>query len=128
MKAMIRADERGTGLISVMVAMVILLVALSMITSTFFGASKLTRRAANFTAAGNFAEGVMERVTSQPFDRVITTKVTDGLPRLSGADCAVGVRDTGEGLKEITVTCSWSEGDQRRKTALSTLMARGDRR
>jgi hypothetical protein len=125
---MIRADERGTGLISVMVSMVILLVALSMITSTFMGASRLTHRAANFTSAGSFAEGVMERMTSQPFDRVAATKVTNGLPRLPGAECAVSVRDAGDGLKEITVTCSWLEGQQRRKTAFSTLMARGDRR
>lgn len=124
---MISKNQRGVGLISVMVSIVILLTALSLITSTFVGASRLTHRAANFTSAGNFAESVMERVTSQPYDRVVATKITNGLPKLPGVQCDIAVRNTGDGLKEVTVTCSWLEGQTPRRTEFSTLMAKGTR-
>ncbi|MDO8589375.1 MAG: hypothetical protein Q7T82_20320 [Armatimonadota bacterium] len=120
-----RSGERGTALISVIMSIVILMIALSMVTSVFFSASRLTRRAADFSAASNFAEGVLERVTAEPFNRAQTAEIRNDLPKLPGAECFVAVRQLEDGLKEVTVSVSWTQEKQRQKTTLSTLVARG---
>jgi len=121
-------DKRGLALISVIVAVAILTCALTMAVSAFVSAARLTRHAANFTAASNFAEGVMERVKAEPFAGIKTAEVRSGLSTLPQAACTVNVKPAGDGLKEVAVACSWVEAGQRREVRFSTLVAMGGAR
>lgn len=121
----IHTDQRGTTLISVVVAIAILTVALSMAVSTFYSASRLTRRSMEFTAASNYAEGVLEKTELMPYSQLHTMEITGSLPKLKGAQCMQQVTETNDGLKQVTVTCSWLSGSQKRSVRLSTLAARG---
>lgn len=121
-------NNLGIGLISVIVAIAILATATTAAVSVFFSAARLTRLAADFTMASNFAEGVMERVTADPFDDIAAKETTAGLPVLSDAKCLLDVKPAGDGLKEVTVTCSWNEGETRYHITFSTLVARGGAR
>ena len=119
------SSRRGTTLVTVMVSGAMLAIALVAAASAFIGAAKLTRHAACFTKASNFAEGVMERTCSQPFGSITTVNVTTGLPDLPQAGCSVSVIQPEAGLKEITVTCSWAEGTKPCRVRFSTLAAGG---
>jgi type II secretory pathway pseudopilin PulG len=119
--------RRGTTLITLIVSIAILGVALATAASVFVSASKLTKHAANMASASSFAESVMEHVRSQPFGSIRSVDVTRGLPKLPGVRCAVAVRSPESGLKEITVTCSWAEGDNPYSVRYSTLAAGGQR-
>lgn len=120
-----RDSRRGATLISVIVGIAILSIAATMAASTFFGASHAAKRAAEFAGAANYAEGVMEHITAQPFESIQTKEVTDGLPELADVNCSIAVTSAGEGLKEVTVTCSWQGEETRRMVRYSTLVARG---
>ena len=122
------SGARGLSLVAVIVSVAILGVALTMATSAFLSSSRLTKQAANFTLASNFAEGVMERVRSQPYGAIASRQVTNGLPKLSGATCEVKVAPQGDSLKQIVVTCAWREGERRRGVKLATLVAKGGSR
>lgn len=122
------SDNRGGTLLSVIVAVVILTIALTMATSSFYSASRLARQSASFTLAGNFTEGVLEKTRSQPFDTIRTTEVATDLPKLPQAHCTVSVTERAAGLKQVTVKCSWLEGKRTRKTEFSTLVAKGGAR
>jgi len=119
-------DNRGAGLIGVMVSIAILMIALTAAVSSFYSASRLTKEVNSLSIASNFAEGVMERTTALPFDQIITSEVTDRLPELPEVSCNVNVKPCGNGLKEVTVTCKWIEMKRERTTGFSTLIARGD--
>lgn len=119
------SNTRGAALVTVMVSVAILAIALVAATSAFMSASKLTKHAACFTKASNFAEGVMERTCSQPFGSIGTANVTTGLPDLPQARCSVLVTKPEAGLKEITVTCSWVEGTKPCRVRFCTLAAGG---
>lgn len=114
-------------MVSVMVAVAILAIALVGATSGFMSASKLVKHASCFTAASNFAEGVMERVSSQSFGSIRSTNVA-APAALPAAECSVSVTKRGAGLKEIVVTCSWVEGTTPCRVRFSTLSAEGGRR
>lgn len=120
-----KLSRRGLTLASVMAAAAVLAIALTMTTSAFISAARLTACAANLTAASNFVEGVMERTISMPFDRVASVQVTADLPELPQARCRVEVTPHGERLKEVSVICDWVENGRPRKVTLSTLVARG---
>lgn len=117
-------NNRGLTLVAVMVGGAIIMVALAIAVSAFFSASRLTRNAAYFTRAGNFAEGVMEQVRSEPYDRLVSRAVKENLPDLPGARCEIVVSEREVGLKEARVICSWKEGDRERSVHYSTLAAR----
>ena len=119
---------RGATLITLIVSIAILAVALAAAASVFLSASKLTKHAANMTAAASFAESVMEHVRSQPFASVKSVSVTRGLPNLPGARCEVTVAAPEPGLKQITVTCSWVEREIPYSVRFATLAAGGQRR
>jgi len=119
---------RGATLISLIVSIAILAVALAGAASVFVSASKLTRHAANMTAAGSFAESVMEHIRSQAFGSIKSVGVTRGLPKLHSARCEVSAVARERGLKEITVTCSWVEGKSSYSVRFATLVAGGQRR
>lgn len=121
-------SNKGMTLISVVVAAGILAVALAMSTSAFISGTRLTHSAADFTRASNFAEGVMERVRSEPFGRIESMDVTNGLPNLPGARCGVEVTSQAPNLKQITVTCSWNDGKRPRRVQFSTLVVKGGER
>lgn len=125
MKAVKISDRRGTTLLTVVVSIAILSVALTMTTSAFFSASRLTRQAADFARASSFAESVLERVRVQPFESIATSQVTNGLPSLIDARCSIDVKAPEPGLKEITVTCAWTSGEKQRQAAISTIVAKG---
>jgi len=116
-------SARGVTLISVMVSVAILAIALAMAASAFIGAARLTRQAADFARAGEFAEGVMERVRLQPFDSVRSVAVVKGLPDLPRARCEVRVTLREPALKEVTVMCSWHDDDRARNVRYCTLIA-----
>lgn len=115
-------------MITLIVSIAILATALTAAASAFISASKLTRHAANYTAASNFAQSEMERVISRPFDSIRTSDVSKNLPTLAGVHCAVAVESPEPQLKQITVTCSWTEGKTPHNVRLSTLAAGGGRR
>ena len=123
-----RSDKRGFTLVAAMVAAVILAIALAAAASAFIGASRLTKQAAQFTVASNFAEGVMEEVRSEPFGQIASADVGTRLPKLPGVKCRVDVMPQGGALKEITVTCSWRLPNRTRSVRFSTLVARGGTR
>lgn len=120
-------DRRGIGLISVIVAIGILAVAMTMMVSVFIGGSKAVRSAANLATAGNYAEGILERTVSKPFDKLVNENISSGLPELPGAECSVTVNPAGSRLKEVTVTLTWREGEQDKRVRFSTLAAGGAR-
>ena len=72
---MMMGNNRGFTLIAVVVSGVILAIALTAAASAFIGASRLTKHAAQFTVASNFAEGVMEEVRSRPFGQIASADV-----------------------------------------------------
>lgn len=117
--------RRGVSLVTVMVSVALLAVALTAATSAFFSASKLTRHTAYATMAGGFAEGIMERTIAQPYGSIRSTGVARNLPKLPQVSCSIDVSDRESGLKEITVGCSWVEGDTPHTVRYSTLKARG---
>ena len=121
-------NQRGTTLITVIVSIAILAIALSAAASAFISASRLTKHAANYTTASNFAQSEMERVLTQPFESIRTTEVPKGLPALSDARCVVTVDRPEPLLKQITVTCSWVEGKTAHSVRFSSLAAGGRRR
>ncbi len=120
-------DRRGAGLVAVMVSVTVLAIALTAATSAFMSASRLTRHAAHFARASNYAEGVMERVSSQPFRSIKNTDI-EAPAALPGGQCVVSVTDRKGGLKEVTVTCSWVEGETSHRARFSTLVAEGQQR
>ena len=122
------SNRSGETIITLIVSIAILAVALAGAASVFISASKLTRHAANMTAAANFAESAIEHVRSEPFASIKTVNVTRGLPKLPGVRCAAAVASPEPGLKEITVTCSWAEGQTPYSVRLATLVAGGQRR
>lgn len=122
---MIPDRNRGVTLVSVMVAVAILAIALTMSTSAFIGASRLTQHAAHLSAASDFAQGVMEQVIARGFEQARTTQVTDRLPKLEGFRCEVQVTQAGLGLKQVVVTASWRDEGRARNVRLSTLLAKG---
>ena len=107
-----------------MVGVAILAIALTAATSAFMSASRLTKHAGCFTTASNFAEGVMERTSSQPFGSIESREVT-APASLTQGKCSVSVSNRAADLKEITVTCSWIEGSAPHRVRLSTLAAKG---
>lgn len=119
---------RGTSLITLIVSIAILAVALAAAASVFVSASKLTKHAANTASAASFAESAMEHVRSEPFASIKSVDVTRGLPNLPEVRCGVTVTSREPGLKQITVTCSWSEGGTPYSVCYSTLAAGGQRR
>lgn len=118
---------RGTTLVTLIVSIAILAVALASAASVFISASKLTKHAANATTAANFAESVMEHVRSQPFASIKSVDVKRGLPSLPDVRCAVAVSLPEPGLKQINVTCSWSENGRPYNVRYCTLAAGGQR-
>jgi hypothetical protein len=118
-------NRRGYNLVSVIVATAILAIAVTMAASTFISASRVAKGSADFTVASNYAEGVMERIRLEPFDRVKTTNVTNHLPALPSVKCEIEVAAQSPGLKQVTVTCSWAEGRRARHVRFSTLLAKG---
>jgi len=116
---------RGTTLVTVIVSIAILAVALASAASVFISAAKLAKHAANVTSAASFAESVMERVRSQPFASMESADVERGLPNLPGVRCEIAVASPEPGLKQITVTCSWTEGANPYNVRYSTLAAGG---
>jgi len=121
-------DDRGLTLLAVVVAAAIVAIALAAAASGFIGASRLTKQAADFTIASNFAEGVMEEVRSRPYGRIVSGGVHEGLPKLPGVTCAVQAEPQGDALKEVTITCSWRELGRSRAVRFATLVARGGAR
>ena len=115
-------------LVSVIVAVAILTVALTMATSSFYSASRLTTHTANLAVASNFAEGVLEKNISRPFDAIRSHAVTADLPNLSEPTCSVNATPRENGLKEVMVTLSWTENERAREVRFSTLVAKGGRR
>jgi hypothetical protein len=124
-RGLVEPDNRGVGLVSLMVGVAILVIALTMAASTFYSASRLTRQAASFTQASNFAEGVLEQTASQPFNSIRTNEIAADIHGVSNARCMVGVIAREPGLKEVTVTCSWKEDSRQRNVRLATLVAKG---
>jgi len=120
-------NRRGIAIITVIVSMAIIAVALTMAVSAFVSATRLTRHAANFTLASNFAEGALERARSQPFDSIRTMSISD-LPKLPEVKCDLSVTSLENGLKNLTVTCAWTEGTRPCRVVFSTLVARGGSR
>jgi hypothetical protein len=118
-------NNRGVALVSVIAGVAILTIALTMATSAFYTASRVTTHTANLAVASSFAEGALERTVSQPFDMIRSGPVADDLPKLSEPTCFVRVVPDGSGLKEVTVTFSWTEHDRAREVQLSTLAAKG---
>lgn len=117
--------KRGTTLVTVMVSVAILGITLAAATSAFIGAAKLTKHAGCVSAASNFAEGVMERVSAQPYASIQSANVRTALPRLPEAACSVAVTKREAGLKEVTVTCSWVEAGSPFRVQFATLAAEG---
>ncbi len=117
--------REGLALVSVIVAATIVGIAVSMAATALIGGVRVSQQAAHFTTASSFAEGVLERVRAQPFGPISSGPVTEALPRLAGAQCRIGVTPRGPGLKEVIVTCSWSERGQARSVRLATLIAKG---
>lgn len=113
-------------MISVMVSASILAVALALAASAFIGAARLTRQAADFARAGEFAAGVTERARLQPFDSLASRSVVEGLPDLPEARCEVRVARREPALKEVTVVLSWRDEDRARKVEYSALVAKGE--
>ena len=122
------ADNRGMALVSVIVAVAILTIALTMATSTFYSASRLTTHTAGLAVASNFAEGVLEKTISRRFDAIRSHAVTADLPNLPEPTCSVNATPRENGLKEVTVTLSWTENERAREVRFSTLVAKGGRR
>lgn len=118
--------KRRTGytLISVVVAGVIVGIAVTLAASALVSGAKLSRQAVHTTEASSFAEGVMERVRSQPFDSISGKTVTNDLPKLPGASCMIDVSSFRPGLKQVVVNCSWRERNRTCKVRLATLVAR----
>jgi hypothetical protein len=121
-------ENKGFSLVSVVVAGAIVGIALALAASALIGGSRLSQQAVRFTAASNFTEGVLERVTAKPFESISARTVTDHMPTLPGARCEISVTPRGEGLKEVLVTCSWRERDRPRSVRLGTLVAKGGAR
>ena len=121
------SKERGAGLISVMVAVAILAVTLAAATSAFLSASKLTKHAAYFSKASSFAEGVMERETAMSYSRLESRNVA-APAALPEAKCIVAVAARSAGVKEVTITCAWTEGSKPYRVRFSTLVTEGGRR
>lgn len=122
------SNRRGMALITLLASIAILAIALAGAASVFVSASRLTKHAACVTTASNCAESQMERLRSQSFGSIRTTSVNAGLPKLPGARCDVSVTTPEPGLKEITVSCSWTEGKRPYTVRLSTLRSGGQRR
>lgn len=120
-------SRRGATLISLMVSIAILAVALAAAASAFISAARLTKQAGHYTAASNFAQSIMEREMAQPFNSIRTGSVTDHLPNLPNAACGVTVDRPEPLLKQVTITCSWTEGRSPRTLRLCTLVAGGAR-
>jgi|GEM_PF-1371289 len=118
----------GTSLVSLIVSIAILAVALASAASVLISTTRMTKHAANQSAAASFAESVMEHVRSQPFASIGSVNVTRGLPNLPGVRCAVEVTSPERRLKQITVTCSWAERANPYSVRYSTLLAGGMRR
>lgn len=121
---MTAGGSRGVTLVSVMVAVAILAIALTMSTSAFIGASRLTQRATHLSAASDFAQGVMEQVIARGFEQARTMQVANGLPKLDGFRCQIEVTQAVVGLKQVLVTASWQEEGRARSVRLSTLLAK----
>jgi len=118
-------NNKGIALVSVIAGAAILAVALTMATSAFYAASRLTADTANLTKASSFAEGVLEKTVSLPFEDIRSTRVEDDLPALKDAACSVEVESREADLKQVTVSFVWSEGERRRQVRFSTLAAKG---
>jgi type II secretory pathway pseudopilin PulG len=116
-------SSKGIALVSVIVAAAILGIAISLAATSLISGARVARQAANITAASNFAEGILERVRSQPYGSISSREITDELPDLPSARCEVKVTPRGAGLKEVTVTCSWQEAQRPRSVKLATLVA-----
>lgn len=120
-------NRRGSTLITLLVSIAILAIALAAAASAFISASKLTKHAADYTTASNFAQSVMERTIAQPFNSIHTSTVSKGLPNLRNAACGISVTESVPRLKQITVTFAWTEGKSPRSLRLATLVAGGKR-
>ncbi len=121
------SNRRGSTLISLLVSIAILAIALAAAASAFISASKLTKHASDYTTISNFTQSAMEHTIAQPFSSIRTSSVSKGLPKLPNTACRVDVKETEPLLKQVTVTCTWTEGKAPRSMRLSTLVAGGRR-
>lgn len=110
---------------SVIVAASIVGIAVSMAASALISGSRLSQQAVNLTTASSFAEGVLERVTLQPFESIFTRTVTEDQPDLPGVRCDISVTHRSPRMKEVLVNCSWRERDQVRSVQVATVVAKG---